>query len=488
MIFDLKKYSQKYAFEDEEGNKITYGEIEALSEKIRKKIGTRKLVCILSNNTIGALLYYIALLCSDNVVMILDDSIPMEQLERCLKKYSPDYVCQEKETTIEKWFNSSMAVECVVSSNNYSISKSKYDLNKTINAQLALLLSTSGTTGGLKMVRQSYHNILANARSIIKYLEISIWDRPILSLPISYTYGLSIVHSHIAVGACLFIPSSKIYQKKFWEFCIQKRITSFSGVPYSYEMLDKLSFYQLNTPDLRVMTQAGGKLADRLQRKFITYAKQHHIRFYVMYGQTEATARMSYIVYGSNDIVPDNTDDETLHSSEGEEKIGSIGKAIPGGEMYLKDSENNIITQPYVEGEIIYKGENVSLGYAYNAGDLLIGDENRGILQTGDIGYQDTDGFFYITGRKSRFVKICGKRISLDDVEERIKRTYPDLPCAVVGNDKKIIVYMEKDKTREIKQLLKEYLKLHLTQMETVVLEKLPYSHSGKIAYAMLKQ
>ena len=111
MIFDLKKYSQKYAFEDEEGNKITYGEIEALSEKIRKKIGTRKLVCILSNNTIGALLYYIALLCSDNVVMILDDSIPMEQLERCLKKYSPDYVCQEKETAIEKWFNSSMAVE-----------------------------------------------------------------------------------------------------------------------------------------------------------------------------------------------------------------------------------------------------------------------------------------------------------------------------------------------------------------------------------------
>ena len=166
-------------------------------------------------------------------------------------------------------------------------------------------------------------------------------------------------------------------------------------------MLDKLSFYQLNIPDLRVMTQAGGKLADRLQRKFITYAKQHHIRFYVMYGQTEATARMSYIVYGSNDIVPDNTDDETLHSSEGEEKIGSIGKAIPGGEMYLKDSENNIITQPYVEGEIIYKGENVSLGYAYNAGDLLIGDENRGILQTGDIGYQDTDGFFYITGRKA---------------------------------------------------------------------------------------
>ena len=473
MIFDLKKYSQKYAFEDEEGNKITYGEIEALSEKIRKKIGTRKLVCILSNNTIGALLYYIALLCSDNVVMILDDSIPMEQLERCLKKYSPDYVCQEKETTIEKWFNSSMAVECVVSSNNYSISKSKYDLNKTINAQLALLLSTSGTTGGLKMVRQSYHNILANARSIIKYLEISIWDRPILSLPISYTYGLSIVHSHIAVGACLFIPSSKIYQKKFWEFCIQKRITSFSGVPYSYEMLDKLSFYQLNIPDLRVMTQAGGKLADRLQRKFITYAKQHHIRFYVMYGQTEATARMSYVPY------------QKLYQKE---KIGSVGIPIPGTRMEITDETGCTIEKPFQTGEIVFYGENVSLGYADCLEDLKLQDTNQGRLQTGDIGYQDEDGYFYITGRKNRFVKICGKRMSLDEIEQKTKSKFRGVDCAITGDDTCLQVYIDQERVEEVTGYLQKKFRLGRSQVQVDVLQQIPKNAAGKVQYTALSK
>lgn len=476
MLFDVGKYGENIAFEHAKGIAVTYNDLAKLTKRVEQKIGSRKLVCLLASNTVGALAYYISFLNSKNVVLLLDAGMAREDLEKYLKTYQPDYICKPQDQ-------------------EYVLSAYEPEIKKELYKELALLLPTSGSTGAMKLVRQSYRNIEANTKAIITYLQIKQSDRPILSLPMSYTYGLSIVHTHIAMGASIFLTDDKICQKAFWNFCREKNITSFSGVPYSYEVLDRFRFferkecisqsrmeYSQKTDQtfirkeeigLKTLTQAGGHLDNALQEKIIDYAIQHKIRFYVMYGQTEATARMSYVPY------------QKLYQKE---KIGSVGIPIPGTRMEITDETGCTIEKPFQSGEIVFYGENVSLGYADCLEDLKLQDTNQGRLQTGDIGYKDEDGYFYITGRKNRFVKICGKRMSLDEIEQKMKSKFYGVDCAITGNDTCLQVYIDQDRVEEVTGYLQKKFRLGRSQVQVDVLQQIPKNAAGKVQYTALSK
>ena len=199
MLFDVGKYGENIAFEHAKGMAVTYNDLAKLTKRVEQKIGSRKLVCLLASNTVGALAYYISFLNSKNVVLLLDAGMAREDLEKYLKTYQPDYICKPQDQ-------------------EYVLSAYEPESKKELYKELALLLPTSGSTGAMKLVRQSYRNIEANTKAIITYLQIKQSDRPILSLPMSYTYGLSVVHTHIAMGASIFLTDDKICQKTFRDF------------------------------------------------------------------------------------------------------------------------------------------------------------------------------------------------------------------------------------------------------------------------------
>ena len=169
-----------------------------------------------------------------------------------------------------------------------------------------------------------------------------------------------------------------------------------------------------------------------------------------------------------------------------ESKMGSIGRAVPNGEMFLIDSEGNTITEPNVQGEMCYRGKNVTMGYARQREDLLLGDERNGFLKTGDLAYQDEDGCFYIVGRMGRFLKLFGMRIGLDECEQIIKAIFP-IECACVGNDEKMTVYITDEKlSASVKEELVEKTKLVATAFEMKVIPAIPKNEAGKVLYSKL--
>jgi acyl-coenzyme A synthetase/AMP-(fatty) acid ligase len=321
-------------------------------------------------------------------------------------------------------------------------------------------------------VRQSYENIEANTASIVEYLELDETERPITTLPMNYTYGLSIINSHISVGSTILMTDKSIMQKEFWNFFKEQKATSFGGVPYTYEMLRKLRFMRMDLPSLRTMTQAGGKLTPELHEEFAQYAKSNGKKFVVMYGQCEATARMGY-----------------LPAKMAVEKKGSMGVTIPGGEFALIDVNGEKITQPFVTGELVYDGKNVTLGYAECGEDLIKGDERHGHLQTGDMAQFDEDGYYYIVGRKKRFLKIYGNRVNLDEVERLIKGKFDGLDCACAGVDDHMYIFLtESARADELKSFVLEKTKLNPAAFKTEVIDEIPKNDAGKTLYRELEK
>ena len=273
----------------------------------------------------------------------------------------------------------------------YSLIKLSQNRIYKLHEDLGILLSTSGSTGSPKLVRLTYENIYSNALAISNYLSIDQNERPITSLPMHYSFGLSIINSHLIEGATILLTKNSLMEREFWSFLQLHKGTSLSGIPYSFEILKKNSVFKMDLPYLKTITQAGGRLSDDLNTEFSEFCKKKKIRFYIMYGQTEATARMSYLPF-NNSI----------------SKIGSIGIPIPGGEFSLIDENGSTIEENDIEGELVYKGKNVSLGYAFCIKDFSKGDENNGVLFTGDIAKRDSDGYYYIVGRKNVLLNYLG--------------------------------------------------------------------------------
>lgn len=465
MMWNFEKFENQVAAVDDEGNTISYGELQLLEKKLKSQC-KRGLCVNLCTNSIGSLSGYAAMINVGLVPIMLSADMDHELCEELIRLYQPEYL----------WIPNNLRdefgnLEFLLGDYNYLLLKTNYNYSNNLNDELALLLTTSGSTGSPKLVRQSYNNIKANTESIIEYLGINSEERPITTLPMNYTYGLSIINTHLYVGATILLTSQSMMQKGFWEFFKAQQATSFGGVPYTYAMLKRLHFTNMDLPSLKTMTQAGGKLAVEVHKEFAQYAKDNHKKFVVMYGQTEATARMAYL-----------PDEMAL------EKIGSMGIAIPGGCFSLIDEDGTEIKKSNEAGELVYKGSNVTLGYAECREDLKKGDERQGILYTGDIAKCDDDGFYYIFGRKKRFLKIFGKRINLDEIDNLVKEKYDDLECASCGIDDKMHIFVNSNTNiNEIRTYISEKICINASAIKVKYIDSIPKNDAGKILYKKLE-
>jgi len=340
-----------------------------------------------------------------------------------------------------------------------------------LHPDLALMLSTSGSTGSSKYVRLTRRNIWANAASIASYLGLTADELPITTLPPNYSYGLSVLHSHVWVGAGLAVTSKGFFDRGFWSFLRNVQATSMAGVPYHYEMLKKLRFTKMELPSLRTLTQAGGRMAPELTREFAAHCSSRGMRFFTMYGQTEAAPRMSYVP-----------------AAQALEKAGSAGVPVPNGSFELLGEYGEPISAPNTTGELVYRGQNVCMGYAESRVDLLLGDENQGILHTGDLAQRDEDGYYYIVGRKKRFIKLFGNRINLQEIEQHLAALGQVAACS--GFDDELQVYVESDSVDHahlLKKSLIALLQVAAQGLAVYGVAALPRSDAGKICYAELQ-
>jgi acyl-coenzyme A synthetase/AMP-(fatty) acid ligase len=336
-----------------------------------------------------------------------------------------------------------------------------------LHPDLGLLLSTSGSTGSPKLVRLSRENLQANADSIVEYLDIDSSDVAITSLPIHYSYGLSVLNSHLAARASIVLTDEPITAAGFWSRFKAHEVTNLAGVPTTWRLLRRMRFERMALPSLKTMTQAGGRLDVEEVRWMAEVARQHGRRFFAMYGQTEATARIAY-------LPPERLDD----------KAGSIGIAIPRGHLRVVD-DAGVAVPDGVEGELVYDGPNVMLGYAEQADDLALG-RTVGTLHTGDLGRRDSDGFYWITGRRKRFIKLFGNRFNLDDVEQQLRDD--GLEAMVTGVDDLLMIGImgdSKEAARVHGAVCARY-RLHHSAVRVRGLPDLPRSSSGKPLHAEL--
>ena len=299
-----------------------------------------------------------------------------------------------------------------------------------LHEDLALLLSTSGSTGSPKLVRLSRTNLVSNAAAIAEYLGIRETDRAATTLPMSYCYGLSVIHSHLLRGAGLILTDRSVVDDEFWTLFRQRRGTSFAGVPHTFDLLDRIGFGAMDLPHLRYVTQAGGRMPAERVRHFAALGQRRGWQLFVMYGATEATARMAYLPPESATSRPD-----------------SIGRPIPGGSLRIDARDG----WPDGTGELVYRGPNVMMGYACQPGDLALGatlDE----LRTGDIARRCPDGLYEIIGRSSRFVKLYGLRIDLQRLETALAEHGVTALCTEDG-DRVVVAATGTRSARDVQQL-----------------------------------
>ncbi len=337
----------------------------------------------------------------------------------------------------------------------------------TPHPDLGLVMMTSGSTGIPKAVRLSTGNMEANAASIAEYLHLTGADQSCMVLPLHYCYGLSVLHSHLSVGASLYFPRQSISQPGFLDRLEQSGCTNLSGVPYSYELLESIDFRNRIPASLRFMTVAGGRLSPELIRKYNRALGQRGAELFIMYGQTEGAARLAYV---------------PPRRLEGNEN--RIGIAVPGGTLSIEDDKGSEITAPGAVGELVYRGPNVMMGYATSRADLARGAElDR--LKTGDLAQFDEDGLFQICGRLKRISKIAGLRISHYTMEEALEKR--GIHAAVVGNDSEIHAYCTGTaREREVQSILADASSLTLRQIGVTMCASLPRTAAGKIDYAGL--
>ncbi len=396
-MWDFKSFYPKIAMIDDKGEQYTYKQLDDEQDKFAQSLEERQLIFIVCTNTIECITAYVSCIINKIPVMLIDIHIMQEKLEELIVAFEPLYIYMpHRYGELKLKCNKYIEVE---RKKDYSLLKITEHNVYYINEGLALLLSTSGSTGESKHVRISYINLYSNTKSIVSTLGIEAGDKAITSLPMNYCYGLSVINTHLYVGATLLITDEKVISKKFWDFASSKKMSIFAGVPYTYEVLKKLKIFEKNDVKFKKLLQAGGKLNEEMEKYLRDYSSKNNVELYIMYGQTEATARMSCL------------------KVRGNEYFGSVGQALEGGKFEIV-LDNGRVAMPYEKGEIIYEGKNVSLGYATRKEDLNSEDTRKGVLKTKDVGYLDEEGYLYVTGRMDRMVKIQGLRIKLEYIEK----------------------------------------------------------------------
>ena len=350
-------------------------------------------------------------------------------------------------------------------------------LPERCDTDLAQIIYTSGTTGDPKGVMLTHRNLVANTLSTVDYLRLTERDRVMLVLPLFYSYGNSILLTHVAVGGALVVNQSLLYPNVILEQMIAERVTGFSGVPSTFALLlHRSSIHTCDFPDLRYVTQAGGAMSPALARKLASVLP--HADICVMYGQTEAAPRLTYLP------------PEDLHR-----KPGSIGRAIPGVILEVITPEG-AVAAPGEVGELVAAGENVMAGYwgqpAATAEAL-----RDGRLWTGDLMKTDDEGYLYVVGRKSEMIKSGAHRIAPKEIEEALHEHSAVYDVAVVGVEDEILgeaikacivlkqgaVCGEKELLRHCRQILPAFKLPHIIEFR----DDLPKTDTGKTKKSALK-
>lgn len=426
---------------------VSYEQLESDVISFSKRLPqTRSLVFLSVGNDYNSVVSYLACLKKGYPFLILDIDLDESLKEPLFEQYQPN-----------------LHIE---SGNIKVLNEDTYTFHK----DLAMMMSTSGTTGSPKLVRLSRDNLSSNARSIQEYLNITPSDVAITTLPMSYSYGLSVINSHLASGACIVLNNDGVLTREFWSKVGTYMVSTFSGVPFTFQMLKKLNYQRFKTDSIRYLTQAGGKLDDSTLEYFSRVCGDLNQDFIVMYGQTEASPRISYV--------------PAKHLAN---KIGSIGVPVPGGQLEIH-VDKVATTSSFTEGEIVYSGDNVMMGYAECIDDLALGDTQGQLLCTGDIGYFDDDGYFYITGRAKRFIKLFGLRISLDEIDNWLAKK--GLESVSSGNDDGLVVLYVKESIiiDEIKLELATEFKLNANFITFQEVDEIPRKNGGKVDFKKINQ
>ena len=404
------------------GNKeeMTYNELNCdalrLARFIRENYGEHNNIVLVAPNSKFFMVAYLAIMKSGNVCVPLNPSIEENNL-----KYIVD-LCDSKIGFVDSTLKDDPRWELIeevymeipeVGKGRNGFKLNLFDEDVFDGDRLAEIIFTSGSTGEPKGVMITHNNIIANSDSIIRYLDLTADDVIHIVLPFYYCYGLSLLHTHLRVAGSMVFNNNFMFLGAVINDLKKYKCTGFAGVPSHFQVLlrKSKSFKTDHFPDLRYVTQAGGKLHKVFIQEFLD--SQPDITFYVMYGQTEATARLSY-------LPPERLTD----------KLGSLGKAIPGVQLELVDDSGKPVLKPGVVGELVARGDNIMKGYLGD-GEGTAKTLKDGWLYTGDLAYRDEDGFFYHTARRKEIIKVGGRRISPKEIEEVIVTIPGVVDCSI---------------------------------------------------------
>ncbi|HET8660158.1 MAG TPA: AMP-binding protein [Micromonosporaceae bacterium] len=421
-------------------SELSYRDLAARVDAMAQRLGReRRLVLLAAANTVDSVVTYLAALAAGHPLLLAPGDRP-DSIRSLVDAYTPDVVAQ-------------------ATGQGCQLDERRPVSAHATHPDLALLLSTSGSTGSPKLVRLSHENLHANAEAIARYLAIRDSDRAATTLPMHYCYGLSVINSHLLRGASLILTDLSVADPGFWALFRRQRGTAFAGVPYTFDLLDRVGFAAMRLPHLRYVTQAGGRLAPDKVRRYAELGRRNGWDLFVMYGQTEATARMAY-------LPPD-----LAHS-----RPEAIGVPVPGGSFRI---------EPLPEwpdpgtGELVYEGPNVMLGYAESPSDLRLG-RTVAQLRTGDVARRAGDGLYELVGRRSGFAKILGLRIDPHRVEALLERHGVTSCCA--GADGELVVAAESTDGDElrIRRLVAQECGLPVSAVRVHLLARLPRLATGK--------
>lgn len=451
----LEKFGEQTALWAESGQTLSYAELAAAADCHADDLGPPGLVFLEARNRFDFLAAYLGCLRGGHTVYLFG---PQDgpALDALVERYQP---------------------HAVVHCGQGGLDIKRRDVPALVLApDLRVLMSTSGSTGSAKLVKLSGRNLDENARSIAHYLQLDGSSRAITSLKPHYSYGLSVINSHLAVGGSLALTELSVVDAGFWDTFAAAGADSLAGVPYTYELLDRQGIRLSQVAGLRYATQAGGRLAASLVQKFARDARDSGRRFYVMYGQTEASPRMAYLPPEMAVEWPD-----------------CIGVPVPGGHIDLFDEANRVIEAIGQPGQLVYRGPNVMMGYAGQRAELAT-DDTPSFLLTGDIAVRNEAGLFRIVGRSARFVKPFGVRVNLDEVEQWVSATIGKAAC--VGTDDVIIAVFDQGGGPEGPSLadpataarIAAQFQLPQGAVQTRTAEQIPTLENGKTDYKALER
>jgi len=446
----LREHGDRIAIVTERGERVTYRELADRTDALAGAIGgAARLTIVEFGNVLECVVAYLACLQAGHPVILVE----------------PGSTKRDNRTSAT--YGAAAIFHLADGAWRFDTLESKRPAS--LHPELCILLSTSGTTGSPKLVRLSCANIQANAASIAAYLHITPADRAMTSLPLYYSYGMSVLNSHLHAGATVLLTERSVAEEPFWALFEREGATTLSGVPFTFDLLERIGFRARHYPALRYLAQAGGRMPAERVALYEDWARDNAKQLFVMYGQTEASPRMAYV---PPQQLADNTD--------------CIGVPIPGGSFTLIDEDGTPIAEFDRPGELVYRGPNVMMGYAQSAEDLA---KERGpdALHTGDLACLRANGLYYITGRKSRFSKILGLRISLDEIEQWLHaRGWQGI---VSGNDKLVVAAVSAQAdVAEIKGALAQRFGLPLSAVVALLLDPLPTMSSGKFDYRQVLQ